>query len=304
MAINGIVCGVTLLLTGVICVMALGVLVSFLLLPITACVAVVGRNRCRDCGHRFEPAGPGVDTTVLPCFPWGAHVLNIVVLLLLCLVGPLVLEIRAGAKRPSDMTTGVGLLFAFWLLLWGSLFYHVTLYRRLRQKLANRLIWTVLFVLPGVLVGGLVFSASSPTIKMRRLLAYAHLAPLPPSATGLKVYSWSSPFSGEDFMRFTAEPNDIERFVADSPALRGQKPQRYSDKRMRLKYPTDAAGNTVYRMDANEYVTPRGNVPSWYKEEIRGPARKYKVQPPRDQFPGEVLIDEETNTVYIYLCFS
>ena len=304
LAFNAIACGVTLALTPLLCAMAIGVLVSFLALPITTAIAAVGRNRCRDCRHRFEPGDPDPDTTVLRRFPWISHVLNIVVLLLLCLVGPLIMEIRAGAEEPGDVMAGLGLLFTFGFLLWGSLVCHLILYHSLRRKLANPLIWAALFVLPGVLVGAMVLKASLPSVKARGLLAYAELAPLPASATEIKFYSWSSPFSGEDFLRFTAEPSDIERFLANSPALRGQQPERYSVRRMRLKYPTDAQGHTIYQMDANEYIVPHGSTPSWYKQEIRGPARKYIVQPPEYQFPGEVLVDDETNTVYIYLCFS
>ena len=54
----------------------------------------------------------------------------------------------------------------------------------------------------------------------------------------------------------------------------------------------------------HEYVVPHSATPSWYMQEIRVPPRKYHVQPPRYQLPGEVLVDDETHTVYVYLCFS
>lgn len=301
---NAIACVVTLVLTPVVCAMALGILISFLALPITTCIAVVGRNRCRDCRNRFEPADYDARASLLPCFPWRFHFGNIAVLFLLCVVGPSFLRMKAGAERlPDDMRT-MGLLTTFGFLVWCFLVWHVILYKTVRRRTANPRIWAALFLLPGVLGGAFVFHVTSPKILTGGLLAYAQLAPLPKSATAVKSYSWSSPFSGEDFLRFTAEPNDIERFLANSPALRGQQPERYSARRMRLKYPTDAQGNTIYQMDANEYIVPHGSTPSWYKQEIRGPARKYIVQPPEYQFPGQVLVDDETNTVYIYLLFS
>jgi hypothetical protein len=114
-------------------------------------------------------------------------------------------------------------------------------------------------------------------------------------------------FSGGDFVRFTAEPNDVERFIAASPALQGRTPKRYSLQRMRLPQPRPrslGAEGGFDMNDANEYVAPHPNSPDWYQQEVRGPARKYEVQPPRYQYPGEVLIDDETHTVYVYLIFS
>ncbi len=131
------------------------------------------------------------------------------------------------------------------------------------------------------------------------------LAPLPRSAAGVKAYSWSTLFSGEDFVRFTAEPNDIERFIAVSPALQGQEPQRYSRQKMRLPRPQPRDAEGGFDMsNVNEYVAPHPAFPDWYKQEVRGPAHKYKVQPPRYQYPGEVLVDDETHTVYVHLIFS
>ena len=128
--------------------------------------------------------------------------------------------------------------------------------------------------------------------------------PLPQSATAIRAYSWSSPFSGEDFLCFTAPPADIEQFLAHSPALQGQHPTHFSAHKMRVPYSKEFLETGRSDNDANEYVTPRGHWPKWYKQEIRGPARKYIVQPPDYQYPGEVLVDDETNTVYVHLCFS
>jgi hypothetical protein len=73
---------------------------------------------------------------------------------------------------------------------------------------------------------------------------------------------------------------------------------------MRLEYPKDYFTNPDYQQDGNTYFHVSPSTPKWYKQEIRGPARKYIVQPPRYQYPGEVLVDDETSTVYVRLCFS
>ena len=106
-------------------------------------------------------------------------------------------------------------------------------------------------------------------------------------------------------MRFTADPNDIEWFLAESPALWGQQPERFSETRKRLEYPKDDQEDLIYQGDGqHEYFVPRPTAPAWYKQVIIGPARRYYLRPPRYQLPGEVLVDDETNTVYIYACFS
>ena len=302
LVVSLVACVVCLPLTMLLCATVPGLLLALLALPVMTCIALVGRNRCLDCGHRFDPNHRDAGTVVQ--FPWRFHVLNILILVVLCVLGPHVMAIRAGAERLPDMMEDIGIFMRLTYLLWGSLLWHLALYFSLRRRIAHPLIWAILFVLPGIWGGTKVFYRSLPNVRASALLAYAGLAPLPESATGIRIYTWSSPFSGEDFLRFTAAPEDVERFVSESPALRGQEPTRFSRKHMRLEYPRDHLGNLAYRQDGNTYFLPHSGKPTWYKQEIRGPARTYIVQPPRYQLPGEVLVDDETNTVYVYLCFS
>lgn len=288
----------------VLCAAVFGLLLALIALPITTCVAVVGRRRCLHCGHRFEPGWADTNTAVRPGFPWLSHILNFALLFVLCIVGPYAMRFRAGAGGLPDMMMEAGLFLLFGLLLWGSLACHLVLYYALGRKVKNQLIWALLFILPGAIGGAKIFYDSSPKVRIHTLLKYAELAPLPESSKGIRYYTWSTPFSGEDFLRFTAEPNDIERFIAESFALQGQEPERFSAQRMKLERPKDYLTNPDYKEDGNIYYKPPGTMPHWYKRQIKGPARIYRIQPPRYQYPGEVLIDDETKTVYIYLCFS
>jgi len=300
LVLNIIACMAFLPLTLLLCAAVTGLLISLLALPVTTCIALVGRYRCLDCQHRFEPVPADPCAAASPRFPWRFHALNIVVLFLLCIAGPHLMAIKAGGGRLPDMMTNAGVFLIFGLFLWGSLLWHLALYHSLGRRVSHPLFWAILFVLPGVLGGTKVFHGSLPTVRVRTLLSFAELAPLPESAREIRIYTWSSPFSGEDLLRFTADRNDVERFLAQSPALQGQEPKRYSAQRMKLPLPK---GFQSVPNEGNEYFVPRHR-PTWYKQEIRGPARKYLVQPPRYQLPGEVLVDEETNTVYVYLCFS
>jgi hypothetical protein len=304
LVLNVVACIVFLLLTPVLCAMILGLLLALLVLPVTMCIALVGRDRCRDCQHRFDPEYRGVEKQMTPVFPWRLHALNILTLVAFCGVGPYLIGRRSAGGRLPDMMENAGTFMVLGFLLWASLLWHLVLYRRLRQRLANPVIWALLFVLPGVLGGMVVLYQSLPQVRAGVLLRLADLAPLPKSATAIHVYSWSSPFSGEDFLCFTARSADIESFLSESPALQRQEPTHFWARKMRLPYPKEYPPTWDPASDANEYFAPRSHWPSWYQQEIRGPARKYIVQPPRYQYPGEVLVDDETNTVYVYLCFS
>lgn len=301
---NVIACVICLPLMFAICAMAFGAAISLLALPVTTGLALAGRYRCPSCRLRFEREPQNAGHPALPGFPWRWHALNIILLVLLCLVAPYVMRKQAGGGRLADTMADIGTFMTVGSFLWVSLFYHLILHSALRRRLRHQLVWAILFVLPGVLVGTPVLYISLPQVRASALLRLADLAPLPESATAIRVYSWSSPFSGEDFLCFTAPPSDIERFLIESPALQGQQPIRFSAQKMRLAFPKQIPPTWDPTSDANEYFTPRPSKPNWYKQEIRGPARKYIVQPPRYQFPGEVLIDDETNTVYLYLCFS
>jgi len=285
--------------------MVVGVIVSFLALPFTTSIAVVGRDRCQDCRHRFWPASETIGVTSIARFPSAFHVLNAVLLLLLCVVGPVIMRARAGAGKLPELTADMGRLFTCGFLLWASLGCHLLVYSVLKRRVSTPLIWAILFLLPGVLAGGLVFEASLPSVRMRSFLAHAELAPLPKSATDVRFCSRSGFFSGEVFVRFTAEPNGIKWFLAESPALQGQVPEQFSAAGIGLEQPTDSERNPIlHQTGQHEYFTPRSTTPAWYKQEIRGPTRRYILQFPGYEGLGEVLVDDETNTVYIYMCFS
>jgi hypothetical protein len=305
---NVIVCVICLPLMFVICAMAFAAAISLLALPVTTGIAVLGRYRCRSCRHRFDREPPRAGHPALPSFPWRWHALNIVLLVLLCFVAPYIMQKQTGAGasagRLADMEAAAGLFMTLAFFLWVSLIYHLILRSASRRKLRHPLTEAILLVLPGILVGTTAFYKSLPHVRAGALLRLADLAPLPESTTAIRVYSWSSPFSGEDFLRFTARPADLERFLSESPALQGQEPTRFSAERMRLPLPQPLPSTWDRSMDAHEYFAPRSHWPHWYKQEIRGPARKYIVQPPDYHYPGEILVDDETSTVYVRLCFS
>jgi len=281
-----------------------------------ACFAFVGSHRCRSCGHRFRPTRAPQQTKAEARFPWAFCVLNGVLLLLLCIVGPIVMRAQSAngnlhetmrllGRGLDDMMALLSGIFVFLWSLGPSLVCQALAHRLLKRKITSRAIWGILFLLPAITIGGGWFYCSTPIAQARATLARGELARLPKSATDIRVYMWSSPFSGEEFLRFRATPEDIEKFLKESPILRGAKCRKYSKDRMRLKQPEDYWQRLMeYREDQHEYFHPDPSTPDWYKQEIRSPARSYMIRPKRYHYPGEVLIDDEENLVFVYLCFS
>ncbi|MDI6451350.1 hypothetical protein [Anaerobaca lacustris] len=269
-------------------------------LPVSVCVAAVGRHRCRDCGCRFLP---GREAERVP-FPWCSCGLNIALLVVLCAIGPIVMRWWDNWGRASHTMADTNGIFTAGFLVWASLVYQIAIYKGLGRRLRSRFVWLVLFIWPGIVLGSSVFSISTPSARAEALLSRARLAPLPASATGIRVYEWSSPFSGEEFLRFAAEPNDVEKFLRESPALQGQEPEHFSAERMRLPTSGNPEKDWESQVAGHETYVPRPTIPDWYKQKITGPARRYIVQPERYQYPGHVLVDDEEHVVYIYLIFS
>jgi hypothetical protein len=111
--------------------------------------------------------------------------------------------------------------------------------------------------------------------------------------------------SGEEFLRFSATAGDIAVFLETSPILKNKEYQRYSKDRMRLPYSKESF-KSIYEniSEPHEYFMPEAHAPDWYIEEIKGDGRRYNFRPKRYHYPGEVIVDDEKNIVFVYLCFS
>jgi len=151
-------------------------------------------------------------------------VCTIVLVCLLHLVGPIVIFLRSGT--PSD-SVGIGLeciwrTISLCMLLCIYGFYQHFLYRFLRTRVRHWAIWSVLVLLPVVLLGARSIYNSLPSVRAQQILTSGELGALPESATAITVYAWWTPMSGEDYLKFHASREDIELFVARAPAIRSE----------------------------------------------------------------------------------
>lgn len=234
-------------------------------------------------------------------FPRRYAVGSAVVLVLLCVVAPVVIRSWSAGTLEADLMALLGLVVAFGCFLCVLLVCQCAAHYALKNKIERPLVWAILFLSPAVVIGGYFTYRSLPRSRARAILLHARLAPLPKSATEVRVYTWSSPLSGEEFLRFGADPDDIERFLDASPILRGKECYRLSAEDVKRPVGSDPEKWQRWR----EAQSRRDlSAPPWYLQEIRRPIRRYRIQPEGYHFPGEVLIEDQSNVVYVKLISS
>jgi hypothetical protein len=144
-----------------------------------------------------------------------------------------------------------------------------------------------------------------PRDEAKYILRDGRLAELPASARCVRAYRWHGLFTGEDYLRFEAAPEDIERFISDSPSISRAAVQRFDAQHMYL--PRDPTRKWWYGDRQHEYYWPHPAAPSWYDTAIRVKGRFFEVPGDPDlrgHNSGSVVIDDETHVVYVYIMWS
>jgi hypothetical protein len=266
------------------------VLISFWAMPVAGALAVVTPPRCRDCGHLCRTPSGDRNETDGPHFPWRCALIDEVILLAIVVAGLCWLGMAPGLE-----TSIMGLRFQLWMVLAGcalgvGLFAQAKVWRRRRARVTNAgrdgrvLLLTTVVVGAGwlVLMAGESYYLSrtyDPVKRAPAVLDRAGLAALPASARDVRVYAWAFMLSGEYTLRFTAEPDGIEQFLADSPSLA-----------------TEGAPERK-RLDTSD--RPHG-IPSWYRC-LGDSGRRYAINWYDGKYQGELLVDDETHTVYAHV---
>ncbi|UCD48933.1 MAG: hypothetical protein JSW27_15520 [Phycisphaerales bacterium] len=282
---------------------------SFWAMPAAGAMAVVARPCCRSCGHLFPTASADSHQPTEAPFPrWPAVGGSLVLLatLVACLVWLRTapgLETGRGGLRYASRVVVAGFVLNFGLLA------QTLLWRRMGTRIGSTVQRGLLLLVPAIVLCAAWLGLTGydhwalsrkydPVKRAPQVLDRAGLAALPPSARNVKVHSWAFMLSGQFDLRFTAEPNEIEQFLADSPSLKTVTCKTYSRQCMLLR-----GGAYVTPFDAGGYeVLPlEPHMPSWYRQELRGPGRRYEVSWHDDMYQGELLVDDETDTVYVHV---
>lgn len=277
---------------------------SFCAISAAAWSGLVERHRCRSCGHRFRPTPETQqEKTEIP-FHWKFCLLNGIIIFVVCATSRQMLRFIFHGAFPIILMEAILAAVPSGFLIALSLPYQAVVHHIFRTRLKNNLLWAILFMLPAIAIGTNSLYHSLPAVAARRILSHGELAPLPESATEIKVYTWSSLFSGEEFLRFRASPRDIEQFLDESPILQDAECEKFSRDRMRVRSPHDPEKWGEYREAGHELFVPDPSAPPWYKEEIIRGGRRYIIQPEWGHYPGEVIVDGEEHLVFIKVVWS
>jgi len=290
---------------------ALVAVLSFWALPVTKAIALVAQPRCYRCGHLCLPAPDEASATGPETFPVRFAVIGSAILLAFLVVG-----LAKFRRAPGQETIPVGLTFLLRIVMAGfalglGVLAQTLIWRRLRPRMTS-VTRRSLLLLPAVVLGAAWLALTGydhwalsrkydPVKRSPVVLKRAGLAELPASARDVRVHSWAFLMSGKYTLRFTADPNVIEDFLAASPSLEKVTPSTYSSRRMRLRGGVFVSSLDKYDSQGNERFAPQRDVPRWYRQEIRGPGRRYEINWYDGKYRGELLIDDEDHTVYIHV---
>jgi hypothetical protein len=288
------------------------VLISLFALPVTGAAAVAAQPRCSLCGHRFWPTSNGAKPGDEDRFPVRFALAGGVITVASAFVG-IVWILTAPGQETMGATILLVLRIGIVTLAIGvASLVQAVAWRTLRTRLTSAPRRALVLLLPAVLVssGWLALAIHDhsaltreygPSVRAPWVLQRAQLAPLPASAHDLAVHIFSHMFGSKLSLRFAAEPNDIERFIEDSPSLREARCRTYSKNRMRLARPGADGGIRQAGYD-HDYFLPRIDAPRWYKEEIRGAGRRYEIKAWGGDWWGELIVDDERHVVYVSIC--
>lgn len=139
----------------------------------------------------------------------------------------------------------------------------------------------------------------NPQKEASAILSSGRLANLPESATNIKVKSWSGLFTGGGFLTFQAKREEIEKFISNSPSIKNVKSENFNKEHMYLSNPDYDNFD-----EKHEYFCKHEDWPDWYDPTIKNEGRFYEIPSLEGHDWGSVIVNFETNTVYIYVIWS
>lgn len=289
--------------------------ISLFCLLVAVAMAIAKTMRCRYCGCSMGSGPAGIAETADLLFPTGVSVLCVVILFVAAVVGrPLILGLAGVVWWVLVLETFMVLVL--WAICTGLLLIGQSIaFLMLRSWVRGAGPWAVLFLVPASAVagGGVWWSlhtaaafrhSEEPQVKAETILRHGRLGPLPQSATEIRVYDWSSPFSGEWYLSFRAGPEDIDKFLAESSSLQGQEAAVFTRERMRLPESLHLSGTERLAADPNIYFRNDSMAPEWFNPEIRERGREYGIPPQNHHNWGEVIVNDAEHVVYVRVIWS
>lgn len=126
-----------------------------------------------------------------------------------------------------------------------------------------------------------------PGLKMREVrqtLNDGRLAQLPPSARDIKVSGWHSFMSGERYLMFRAEPDEIETFIRNSLSLNNVSPEFFTSEHMNLPFSERESSSDENYYKHRRYIL-HSDEPKWFEPTIKVKGRRYEIPPDKQERP-------------------
>ena len=140
------------------------------------------------------------------------------------------------------------------------------------------------------------------------VLTDGRLADLPASAGNVRAAGYSHGFTAEHYLMFQATPEDIQKFIDESESIKNQEPTVFNSDHMHVPYPErdDFDDQQEYSEYWHNHSLFRRDPmwPDWYDPTVRGKGRLYRIPSVKMFNDGTVIVDDETNTVYIEVIWS
>lgn len=206
----------------------------------------------------------------------------------------------------QDLFYFLGAIIGVGLLTGLNFLYQLLVWLCVRRVFRPHPAWAAVFLLPGLLFFANIAWKLTPQGKAGAILARGRLAPLPSSATEIKIYGWHGLFSGEDYLRFRATADDVEKFLRESPSLRGAEAESYTVQHQLRQFPDDGmppADDPHFKRHRYHHPGKRAKE-WWWSGELRDRGRIHPI--PAEGFHnwGQVIYDEAAGVVFINVIFS
>jgi hypothetical protein len=160
------------------------------------------------------------------------------------------------------------------------------------------------------------------TKAMESTLAAGRLAPLPGTATDIRVARWTGMGTGASYLAFRATPEEIEAFLTGSRSILHSGPETFGPEHMNLPVGEPAPGEEGRAKAARDARDPGGGailpqdrhrryrtdpVVGWYRPTVTTRGRRFEI--PRDEAnrghnSGEVVVDDEHSVVWVLVIYD
>ncbi|AQT67012.1 hypothetical protein STSP2_00150 [Anaerohalosphaera lusitana] len=137
-----------------------------------------------------------------------------------------------------------------------------------------------------------------------KMLHAGRLAELPANARNLRADGWDGLFTGEEYLMFNAPADEVDSWLSASPGLK-ETVEHFDAEHMLLPQPDNDRERSQLIYEGHELYYLFHRMPRWYRPTVRVKGRRYEIEPDESGHNwGTVVVDDETNTVYVKVIWS